>query len=500
MTDYRIGLDFGTSQTKVCLLNNASGVREFVKFPNGSYFIPSIITRTSDNRFTYGDEATIGTVFRYFKMAVAEDDDLVKSTFQDVYGKLENDNLDDFKKYSSASDIVPEVLVIQFLTYIYLYVKKIKSSTNSLSISGRLGRLLGTAEKKESHFTINLGIPTEWHNPDHIKRKIKFETLLLIAFEIAKKAETLEAFLKLDEDTIREWIFSINKTLGRELTTNSIHEKKLKMAVILKERGLAVFPESAAGVNYLLKTKRLPKGYYATLDIGAGTSDIALFEVENNQLKRYCCSQSAEIAANDVYRFYAHKTSGVKINEVPFDTIKSIESKVLKGDQLNEDAYQKAIRSTRGDSEYIGLEYILRSSYYSQYYSKLLTMKGTFASNANDRLNGSPIIIFGGGSGIEEFSRGDYCFFAGTSPLGNNDRTFEPQAIRNYIKQVDIVDSENVQEYVHLLTLALGLTYGDYNDDFIPFTFSDDDLIINLDDQSDVETYFYYDIQEAAYK
>ena len=40
MADFHIGLDFGTSQTKVCLLNKNSDVREFLKFDNNSYFLP----------------------------------------------------------------------------------------------------------------------------------------------------------------------------------------------------------------------------------------------------------------------------------------------------------------------------------------------------------------------------------------------------------------------------------------------------------------------------
>ena len=48
MADYHIGLDFGTSQTKVCLLNKNSDVREFIKFDDGNYFLPSLIVKKAD--------------------------------------------------------------------------------------------------------------------------------------------------------------------------------------------------------------------------------------------------------------------------------------------------------------------------------------------------------------------------------------------------------------------------------------------------------------------
>ena len=70
MANYHIGLDFGTSQTKVCLYNTNSGEREFVKFANRTFFLPSLVTRTRENKFIYGDEAAQGKKYRYFKICL----------------------------------------------------------------------------------------------------------------------------------------------------------------------------------------------------------------------------------------------------------------------------------------------------------------------------------------------------------------------------------------------------------------------------------------------
>ena len=56
MANYHIGLDFGTSQTKVCLFNKDSDVREFLKFDNNSYFLPTLIVKKQNNTFSYGNE------------------------------------------------------------------------------------------------------------------------------------------------------------------------------------------------------------------------------------------------------------------------------------------------------------------------------------------------------------------------------------------------------------------------------------------------------------
>ena len=81
MANYNIGLDFGTSQTKVCLLNIDSNIRKFIKFNNGNYFLPSLIVKTENGKLTYGNENEIGTKYRYFKMAAAEDEELIQLFF-----------------------------------------------------------------------------------------------------------------------------------------------------------------------------------------------------------------------------------------------------------------------------------------------------------------------------------------------------------------------------------------------------------------------------------
>lgn len=501
MANYRIGLDFGTSQTKVCTLDLDNGVRDFVRFSNGSYFLPSVISKTKDNCFVFGEEVTKGKVYRYFKMAAAEDDDIIQSTFQNTKGVIEGE-MNNYRKYSSDTDIKPEVLVIVYLAYILLFIKEEKANTTKTTFGGRLGRLLGASPLNEKNFfSINLGIPTEWNNPNHIKRRIKFETLLYLALKISERADKLDILFKTQEKEIHKWVEDENNRLNEILYANSdlVKDSKSKLTALLRKNNLAVFPESAAGVTYLLKTKRLANGSYATLDIGAGTSDVAIFEVRNNKLKRYCCSQSAIIGANDFYRNYVHIITGDDANHISFDKVKAAENQVLK-DEIESDIYNQTLNLTRGNNDNKGLEYVLRTTYYIQYYSKLITMSNQIASAANERLNNCPIIVYGGGAKLDGLCSGEYCFFLGSNPYGTQNKYFIPKPIEDFIQQVDILDSEAVMEHINLLTLSLGLSYFEINDDFIPefFDLEDQSLVLNEHDKN--ERYFYYDVQDAVYK
>lgn len=495
MANYHIGLDFGTSQTKVCLFNKDSDVREFLKFDNNSYFLPSLIVKKQDNTFSYGNENENGIKYRYFKMAAAEDEQLIQVTNEDLEGYLQNGTVDDFRKYSTDYQTKPEILVILYLTYIYLFIKKNKSTKNTQNVGGLLGRLAGNNTTTQNTFSINLGIPTEWNNPNHIKRRIKFQSLLITAIELANQFD-LDTFLKAQEEDLLNKISIINKTHLTEINDKSESEKEDLINDLLTKYKLSVFPESAAGVNYLLKTKRLANGSYATLDIGAGTSDIAIFEVENNNLNEYYCSESVEIASNDFYREYAKQFYQREV--VTFEEIKEIESNIRNNIDVNDIFYINARKIVKGFTNGKGIEFVVRKTFFRKYYKPLHQTNQVKAFNVkNNVLHQKPIIVFGGGANLEGFCSGNYCFYQGNNPFGNHDRYFEAKPITNFVNQVNIADGDgNVQNYINLLILALGLTY-EGNDD-IRFAPTDNDVpLLPIQDN---DRYFYYDLQDAAYK
>ena len=496
MANYHIGLDFGTSQTKVCLLNKDSDVREFLKFDNNSYFLPSLIVKKQDNTFSYGNENVNGIKYRYFKMAAAEDDHLIQVTNENLQGRLESEKtIDDFRKYSADFQIKPEILVVLYLTYIYLFVKQNKNNLTKVE-SDFFDDDLDNEILDENTFSINLGIPTEWNNPNHIKRRIKFQSLLITSIKLANQFDELDTFLKAQEEDLLNKISIINKTHLAEINDKSESEREDLINKLLNEYKLSVFSESAAGVNYLLKTKRLANGSYATLDIGAGTSDIAIFEVQKNVLKKYYCSESVEIASNDFYREYAKQFYQKEV--VTFEEIKEIEGIIRKNIDVNDIFYINALRNVKGFANGNGIEFAIRKTFYRKYYKPLHQINQNRAFTIKNTLHEKPIIVFGGGANLEGFCLGNYCYFPDPNSRANADhKYFEAKPITDFVNQVDIIDEDGeVQNYINLLILALGLTY-EGNDD-LRFALTDNDIPpLPIQDN---DRYFYYDLQDAAYK
>ena len=73
---YHVGLDFGTSQTKCCVYEAkaGAGLHRFFEFPNGTFFLPSVVSDTG-SRFRYGQYIDGKPNYSYFKMAAAQDEE-----------------------------------------------------------------------------------------------------------------------------------------------------------------------------------------------------------------------------------------------------------------------------------------------------------------------------------------------------------------------------------------------------------------------------------------
>lgn len=500
MANYFVGLDFGTSQTKVCILNEDSGIREFVKFKNDSYFLPSLITRKEDKTFSYGNELESGCKYRYFKMSAAEDDQLIQITNENLHGELKG-NIDDYRKYSTNDDIQAEMLVVLYLAYIYMYVKSIKSTTETKKIGGLLGKLTSVKSSIENNFSVNLGIPTEWHNPEHFKRRVKFESLLISSIKLAKEFRTIDDFLLTNEKDLVKKIFEINRQQNFALSEISAKDNSEIIKQWLKDEKLSVFPESAAGVNYLLQDNKLKESeckYIATLDIGAGTSDLAIFQLTDDKigLKECFCSESVEIASNDFYKEYA--VSILKKEQVNFEEINNTEKLIRLNSKINDTSYNAALKKIRGNNNGQGIEFSIRKTFYRKFYKPIHKRDQAQAFTIKNNMCEASIIVFGGGANLRGFSEDNYYYFPGTNPYQTNACYFKTKEISDYVQNVDINNWNNVKEYINLLILALGLTYKNTSSLLRHVNLNyDETLPDNLDS---TEKYFYYDLQDAAFK
>lgn len=456
MAKFHIGLDFGTSQTKACLYNIDNKEREFIVFTNNSFFLPTLITKTNNDLFRYGNDNIEGKKYRYFKMATAEDDELIHVTNEDLNGKLVN-SLDSYRKYNTNYDIKPEILSILYLTYVYLYIKNTKSntSTNTKERKGALGRFAKEKHESDNTFSIKMGIPTEWNNKLHLKRKLKFETILIIVTEFSNTFSSLDEFLNNDSNNLIDEIKRISLKHLKRINGLNLEFQHSYIKPIIDDYKVSVYPETAGGLEYLLATKRLPDGYFATIDIGAGTSDISIVQILNNKINKYLCSESVGLASNDVY------TSMMQYQNT-FENIKKTEVCYRDG-KIDEKKINNVLLNIHNK-----LEFIIRKTYYRKHFKPLMdeedieqkTINVKYADSIRTKLTEQYIIIYGGGANFPIINNKKYMFFQNMKYNEQRNRYFNTKLITEYItEQIEIKNSNKVRDDINLLILAWGLSY-----------------------------------------
>jgi len=479
MANYHIGLDFGTSQTKICVLKiGETHTRSFIKFPNNSYFLPSLITKQG-NRFYYGNEAIKGTNYRFFKMAAVED--------HPGEGMANN-----FRMYNQSFDYPPEMLCILYLTYCYKYVQYVKMDEVELPFIGtKLRRLLGGQLNNDriNTFSIKLGIPTDWNTHHNLSRKIKFQSILLISYELAHLYSSLDDFLVATCDELIEKIEEINANLS---LLNEKHQEAIDQK--LDQYKLSVYPETAAGLSYLLEKKVFANGYYAVMDIGAGTTDVSVIRISNNQLKNYLCSESVSVASNNVYRTYLEE---IGESDITFDCIREI-AEVYKDDKYRLD--EIALNASLKKNHKL-LSDAFREMFYTKYFCPTRDAYNDVEVPKNTRLalNGKEIILYGGGSNFEIINSKDYVFYSQSlsqrniiySVIPNQDRLLQIQ------NDDQIFSNQELRSDFKLLILALGLSVVTVSDERNLF-YNLEDLHVDLTPYE--HPYNYYDVQQAIYQ
>ena len=299
-----MGLDFGTHQTKVCIqIEEGQGKRfEFVPLnPTqkgiDATLLPSLIHILPGNRFNIGEapEEAIKS-YGFFKIASAED--------EEFHTDLQI-NADKYDK-SAFAPYYPEQLAVIYVAGVILLVrehvrKTILQSPSSASRSSFFGQAIAAnASEKKAVWRYRMGVPTEYHSPRNAKRKRKFEQILVLALAIAEQFEqdyehaNLTELLQAIEDQHRQLMRTI-----RFDETQSIDPEIWKS--YLSDRFVSIFPETAAGLIFLVRTGKLSANkHYLAMDIGGGSTDISFFKAEDGDKFTYLASKSVMYAANDV--------------------------------------------------------------------------------------------------------------------------------------------------------------------------------------------------------
>lgn len=389
--DVRVGLDFGTYQTKVCVNYQKAGqtpVFEFINFgsteePN--LFLPSILNILEDGRVAAGDVDNSVKSYHYFKIASAED-----KAFRGISGLDVNNVHYDLDRFDSIS---PEVLSIIFLAHTIGIIKRRfkesqKASESFTKKDSFLGKYLDVNNQKEDsiNFYYQIGIPTEWSGEKNRWRRRKFEQMLYLADDIIR-IHSYDFFESLSLDKILEVVKFHYEIVKRKLKYSSWND-------LLNGGSVSAFPETAAGLTYLVKTEKIGEGYYLALDIGGGSSDISFFRVHANRTFEYLASESFLIASNDVYEEYKN----ADLNQLRSKTTEELQKELhnkgrheLDKDQIYKQAYKLTMKKLSKKIKRIYNERV--------YWHFRETV-------ANQNFNDQSCFLYGGGSLLHRPSKG----------------------------------------------------------------------------------------------
>lgn len=437
MKQYHIGFDFGTYQSKACVFDINNSTHEFVFFDNNTYFLPSRVARTGNDLFVYGEmkDTSVKEEYRYFKISAAEDPEFHAETFGNHLSSSS-----DFYKFTDIINYTPEFLSVVYITYALFYIKE-KYSKLKIDADIKpslISRFLNRSKSEEGvRYTVQIGIPTEWSHIKNLRRKRKFENILLISELLQKRYLNLNEYLLTPTVRIIEDIKSIYGSLNFK-TPEEFGEK-------LNEAGVSVYPETAAGLTFILQTKLLPEGYYATLDIGGGTSDISFFRICSNGTLKYLASESYMMAANNVYRQYYGDCETMTALKNAEDEVKRL---------LGTIKWERELKLLNA------LKYVdrmLDSVLYKLFNQRVYYYRHDMVSKYCNQ----PIIMYGGGARMPVISSGNVKIHDnGCIALSVDHTCLEKKNIEDFSYGVDIKPyDQSWKPDFGLLVVALGLSY-----------------------------------------
>lgn len=307
----KIGLDFGTHQTKICVRRipdegHGEPIYDFFQFEdldgNVSYFLPSVIQVNADDTLSYGYvdpactkkkelpifvEPQLETEFDVEKEAAVLYDKYCsgKNTKEEisVLKEMLNIRLNNLKDRNSKKMADSQKEYEEKLNdynknyYVFRYFKqstfiggnwkkKTLISSRNLCVL-YLAYVIFLLEKHYGqNFSINMGVPTE---------DSKYEKMKELAVSILSSAYGLV------EDVYEN---DINAFLNEkyDVLVGKIPHKKY--SVDLKDDyQINIIPEAYASLITLTTKGKLPEGMSITADIGGGTTDLSFFTIENGK-------------------------------------------------------------------------------------------------------------------------------------------------------------------------------------------------------------------------
>ena len=314
MDEIRVGLDFGTHQTKICVSripDEGHGVPEyeFFRFADQKgveqYFIPSVVQINKDNTLSYGyvnpmeekdrkpmprlevvkltdiDNIEDKVEELYLEYSAGEDDEeegktvleemlrkkceIDKSTYKERTEKAQAKYDEEISAYNREKSLFRYFKQATFAEYPW----ECKIQPEILCIWYIAYILFLLEDKYPEGFAINMGVPTD--DKDYSQKQKLATRILLTAYHLVEEEyQDLSAFLKENVSVL------IAKTV---LLPFSEEEKEYNR--------INIFPEAYASLIGLTSRGKLSEGMSINADIGGGTTDISFFIVKNRTPQIY---------------------------------------------------------------------------------------------------------------------------------------------------------------------------------------------------------------------
>ena len=307
--EIKIGLDFGTHQTKICVRRTPDEGRgepnyEFFKFTdlqgNEQYFLPSVIQINDDDTLSYGyvDSA---------RMKPEPDEPIKQSVLLEEEFDVAEKARQLYDKYATDKNSPEDLYILSEMLKIRLQKIKARNAKKNEEAEKEYDKLLydyKDAKNVFRYFKQATFIGGEWNRVTLISNRTlcvwylayviflleeRFGTDFSINMGIPADEETFEVKKRLAVEILAAAYHLVEKVYKNEFTRflNEKYETLLSKTESLRysddlkeEYVINIFPEAYASLSALTSRGKLPAGMSLTADIGGGTTDISFFTIE----------------------------------------------------------------------------------------------------------------------------------------------------------------------------------------------------------------------------
>ena len=378
MGRYRIGFDFGTSTTKVCYYELDR--EEFGLFKWSGNIDRPTVASVENGVMSYARNADQDSdeIYRYFKMASFIDPEYLTLINQDLndidisVGELYSNS--NYLIHSEGISISAELMSSLYIADTVLYIQK-NISNNNLEKRILGGGFFGSQKEEINTFSYVFGFPTEFNQKQHVSRLVKMRSILYVAFKLIEIYQSIEKF---EETELNDLITMVEMILVELKATPEF------LSDYLLRKGIRIYPEAAASLAFIKMNGSLTQGkYYASMDIGAGTTDVALFNLTHDGRIRYLASESISIASNNLAATYMNNSSNKAIAEF------NREINNRNGAYFDKQRFDESLDS---------FQFALRCTIYRLYSHRAYLQLQAENMSVHDTFDGQQCLMYGGGA------------------------------------------------------------------------------------------------------